>query len=131
MSYLEKESKEEHTCEEKKEAVVLGKKMSDAEELREVLKAISDFLRDLQEPVKNILVLFQGSLSGDKLGEDVANFYKRLKESGLKEEQVEALTREYFEHRMVFPKLMKELVSMISERKLSIEAKRRKSVEKS
>ncbi len=87
----------------------------DVEELRLVLKAISDFLRDIKEPISDLLNLILGSLRGDQLGEDVANFYKKLKEAGMSEEQARELTREYFERRMIISELTGKLPSLISE----------------
>ncbi|BAA79254.2 hypothetical protein APE_0299.1 [Aeropyrum pernix K1] len=73
---------------------------SDVEELREVLTAISEFIKNLEEPLGNILKTALSVMDGSKLGEEVAAFYRNLRDSGMPDEMVEELTREYFRMRM-------------------------------
>ena len=72
----------------------------DVEELRGVLKAISDFLRDIEEPISKLLNSLMKALDGAKLGEEVAAFYRSLKEAGMPEEAAMQLTREFFKARL-------------------------------
>ncbi|MEB3789080.1 MAG: hypothetical protein GSR72_04230 [Desulfurococcales archaeon] len=71
----------------------------DAEELREVLSAVSDFLKDIEGPIKKLIDLFFGALDGEKLGKEVATFYKSLIDSGMPKELAAEMTKEYFEKR--------------------------------
>ncbi len=72
----------------------------DIEELRGVLKAISDFLKDIEEPISKLLSSMMKALDGAKLGEEVAAFYKSLKEAGMPEDAAMQLTRDYFKARL-------------------------------
>jgi len=77
-----------------------GSPGSDVAELREVLRAISEFLKELREPIKDLLSALTSALDGGKLGEDVAKFYRSLKESGLPEEVAIEMTKQYFRERL-------------------------------
>ncbi len=72
----------------------------DAEEIREILAAISDFLKGLKEPLMDIVNTVIESLSGDKLGADVASFYKRLVDAGMPESLAAEMTKEYMRKRL-------------------------------
>ena len=76
-----------------------GKK-SDVEELREVLKAISDFLKDLKEPLEKLFNTMLSAMDGSRLGEEVAAFYRKLRESGMPEDMAAEMTREFFRARI-------------------------------
>jgi len=86
----------------------------EAEELREVLRAVSDFLKDLKEPIEKLVRMFLELLRGDAVGEDVASFYRRLKESGMPEEVAVEMTRRYFEERVSTLNLVKKLGELVS-----------------
>ncbi len=73
---------------------------SDVEELREVLSAISDFLKELKEPLEKLFNTLLSAMDGSKLGEEVAAFYKKLRESGMPEDMAAEMTREYFKTRV-------------------------------
>ena len=79
----------------------------DAEELREVLSAVSDFLRELEGPIKKLIDLFFGALDGEKLGKEVAAFYKSLIDSGMPKELAAEMTKEYFEKRTQLADILK------------------------
>ncbi len=70
------------------------------ESLRDVLSAIADFLREIKEPVRELIDVFLQALDGDRIGRDVAAFYKRLVEAGVPQETAEKLTMEYFRARV-------------------------------
>ena len=72
----------------------------DVEELRGVLSAISDFLSSLKEPIKELLSAIVGSVEGGKLGKEIGDFYKSLRDSGVPEEMAAQMTQEYFRRRL-------------------------------
>jgi hypothetical protein len=86
----------------------------DVKELREVLTAISEFLEGLKKPVQDILTLIMGQLSGEKLGKEVADFYRNLKESGMDEEMVKEMTQQYFQRRLESANIVKILQEVFS-----------------
>ncbi|RLF22148.1 MAG: hypothetical protein DRN15_09865 [Thermoprotei archaeon] len=90
--------------------------ISDVEEVRGILKAIADFLKDIREPIKDLLDTLMGSLRGYVLGEDVANFYKKLKEAGIDDNKAYELTRQYLSKRMLTTELIDRLLSGIGRR---------------
>ncbi len=77
-----------------------AREKSDVEELREVLSAISDFLKELKEPIEKLFNTLLSAMDGSKLGEEVAAFYKKLRESGMPEDMAAEMTREYFKTRV-------------------------------
>lgn len=72
----------------------------DAEELREVLKAVGDFLRELTPTIKELLDTVLNALRGDALGKEVGMFYRSLLEAGVKEETAAKLTEEFIRRKM-------------------------------
>ncbi len=74
--------------------------MEDVEELKAVLGAVSDFLQSLMEPVKGLIDATTSALEGGKLGREIAEFYSSLKESGMPEEMIRDLTREFFREKL-------------------------------
>jgi len=73
---------------------------SDIEELREVLSAISSFLRELEQPLRSIFDTLLEAINGARLGEEVGAFYRSLREAGLPEDLAAEMTREYFRERL-------------------------------
>jgi len=80
-------------------------------ELREVFKAISEFLKEIREPLESLINTFLGSMDGGKLAKDVATFYKALVESGMDEQTAKQWTERYFNERL---KLMPNLGEILS-----------------
>lgn len=76
------------------------KELEDIEELKGVFSAIVNFVRELREPITDLIQSLMKAVSGSELGEDVAAFYKKLKETGLPEEMALSLTKEYLEARL-------------------------------
>ncbi|GEM_PF-712760 len=72
----------------------------DVEELKEVLSAVTEFIASLKEPIKELLDTMAQSLNGEKLGKEVASFYKQLVESGIPEDMAKEMTKEYFRKRL-------------------------------
>ncbi len=73
---------------------------NDAEEIREILGAVTEFIASLKEPIKELLDTLAQSLNGEKLGKEVASFYKQLIDSGIPEDMAKEMTREYFRKRL-------------------------------
>jgi len=81
---------------------------TDAEELREVLDAVTPFLEKLKDWVKEIIGLFTSGLDGKKLGEDIGRFYQELKAQGLPEDLIIEMVKDYYKKRMeVVPSIEK------------------------
>ncbi|MCS7365631.1 MAG: hypothetical protein NDF54_09355 [archaeon GB-1867-035] len=86
------------------------KEFEDIKELKGVFSAIVDFVKELREPITDLIQSLMKAVSGSELGEDVATFYKKLKETGLPEEMALALTKEYLEARL---SIIRDLGSMM------------------
>ncbi|RLG84664.1 MAG: hypothetical protein DRO40_00525 [Thermoprotei archaeon] len=68
--------------------------------LREVFAAISGFLRDIREPLKDLINILVDALNGEKLGKEVAAFYNALIKDGVPEELAKEMTREFFKKKL-------------------------------
>ncbi len=75
-------------------------KSEEAEEVREILSAVSEFISSLRGPIKDLIDTLVSALNGKKLGEEVASFYKGLKEHGLPDDLVNEMTREFFHKKL-------------------------------
>lgn len=73
---------------------------SEAEELKEILGAVTEFIASLKEPIKELLDTLAQSLDGERLGREVASFYKQLVDSGIPEDMAKEMTKEYFKKRL-------------------------------
>ncbi len=87
------------------------KRRGDIEDLRAVFSAITDFVREIREPVIDLVKSLMEAVSGKELGEDIAVFYKKLRESGMPDDKAMELTRNYLETRL---SVLRELGSMLS-----------------
>ncbi len=85
----------------------------DVEELREVLSAVSEFLDKLPELVKKVLDALYSKDLGERVGDSVATFYRKLKESGMPEDMVNKMTMEFFDRSMIVDRLVREIVGSI------------------
>jgi len=85
----------------------------EAEELREVLSAVSKFLEDIKKPIADLINVVLDAMRGDKVGEEVAAFYKKLKEGGLPDDVVKDMVKKYLEERVKM-KYLEERVKMAS-----------------
>ncbi len=116
----EKESKEKRLRGSNNIGIIISPKTGrdddeeDIEKLKELLKAVSDFIADLKKPIEDLLKVVIDQLSGEKLGKDVAVFYKSLVEAGMDPSLVEELTKKYFEERMEAANALKSLMSSLS-----------------
>lgn len=77
-----------------------SERSSDVEELREVLKAISEFLTEIREPLENLVKTVIEASSGEKLAKEVAAFYKSLIESGIDQQTAREWTEKFFTQRL-------------------------------
>ena len=86
-------------------------------EVKAPLMAISEFLRDLKEPIADLIKAITGGLSGDQIGKDVAQFYKHLVEAGNDKELAREMTLEYFKKRTSMADIGSMLMKMFSKGK--------------
>jgi hypothetical protein len=101
------------------------------EEIRAELEAVAEFINKLKDTLKEIMDTLIQSISGEKLGSDIAAFYESLKNKGLPEELVEKMTEEYFKKRLEqipsFAKIIEQFAKpQIQVRKQGIEHMQRK-----
>ncbi|MEM3948344.1 MAG: hypothetical protein QXM76_01980 [Zestosphaera sp.] len=88
----------------------------DAEELREVLKAVSEFLKDIKEPLGELLKTMIESVSGEKLAREVSTFYKSLVENGLDPQTAKEWTEKFLDERLKSLPSLSFLKDLMSER---------------
>ncbi len=101
-------------CEEKSEKEFEKRDVEkDIEALKGVLNALVDFLRNLKEPLADIINIVLSTMRGKELGEDVGAFYKKLVESGVPEKTASELTRQYLEERLAISKIVRIALSKI------------------
>ena len=86
--------------EREKPQVIVRSESEDVEELRGVLSAVSDFIAQLKDSVREFIDMLSSSLDGEKIGREVAEFYRQLKESGVPDEVATEMTKKFFEERM-------------------------------
>ena len=89
---------------------------SEAEELREVLKAVTEFIEGIKGPIKELVSMVLEELGGEKLGRDVAAFYKSLVDSGVPEDMAREMTMQYFRERISAVPSIAKLLEMLSSR---------------
>ncbi len=81
----------------------LPKKHHEEEELetlREIFAAISGFLRDIREPLKDLINILVDALNGEKIGKEVAAFYNTLIKNGVPEELAKEMAKEFFNKKL-------------------------------
>jgi hypothetical protein len=66
--------------------------MPNPEELKEIMRVMSDTIPDLLASITKVMY---GAQEGEEYGKAVANFYKALKDAGMSNEEAFALTKEY------------------------------------
>jgi hypothetical protein len=82
----------------------------EAEEIREMLSAVSKFLEDIKKPIADLINVMLDAMRGDRVGEEVAAFYKKLKESGLPDDVVRDMVKKYLEERVKMASLLDKLI---------------------
>lgn len=90
--------------EEKREEV------SEAEEIKEILEAVTPFLEKLKDMAKELINIITTSMDGEKLGKDIANLYKELKEAGLPDEMINEMIRDFYRKKLESMPTISELV---------------------
>ncbi len=83
----------------------------------EELDAVAKFIDKLKDSLKDILDMLLETISGKKIGEDVAQFYESLKARGLPDEIAIKLTEEYFRKRIETIPSLNELFKQFTERR--------------
>ena len=99
---------------------------SDVEELREVLHAVSEFLKELTPTVKDLIEAIFGGLKGDILGREVGQFYRSLLNAGMPEDEAIKLTEEFLKRRMAVMDVAKVISGFVPKRKV-VEEEREKT----
>ncbi len=105
------------------EAEVKEASVGGAENISEILKAVSEFLKSLEGPITKLLDTFLSTLNGEKLGSDVASFYAKLKESGMPDDIAVEMTKQYFEKRTSIADITKLIGTFIKKEILEEEDK--------
>ncbi|NPA04901.1 MAG: hypothetical protein GXO09_02245 [Crenarchaeota archaeon] len=80
----------------------------DIEDLRQVFRAITEFMEDIKDVVKEFIELLGEAFDGSRLGREVGEFYRSLVDSGVPAEEALKMTREFLEKKL-------EIVSRIGE----------------
>jgi len=94
----------------------------DVIELRGIFSAIVDFLRELSTPLKELMSIVQSGIAGDKLGKDIAEFYRNLKESGLPDEIIVEMVKKYYDDRMSLLRLINRLFEELRKGRVAVAA---------
>ncbi len=69
-------------------------------DIREVFEGLTNMLIKLKEPMKELIDYVKAETSGEKMGAEVAAFYKNLIDKGVPENLAREMTREYLEKRL-------------------------------
>ncbi len=69
-------------------------------ELRELFKAIMEFIDSLKKPMKEIMDYVYQQLDGEKIGMEIGKFYNQLIQQGVPKELAEKMTMEYMKARL-------------------------------
>jgi len=95
------------------------KEFLEVEVFKEVLNVVVKFLKDIKEPLIDIVNSLMSTVKGSELGSDVGAFYKKLIEAGVPEETAAELTKKYLEERLMIFKATRTLFSeLIKGRKI-------------
>ncbi len=81
------------------------------EDIREILYGVVDMLNVIKDAMAEIVEKAIELMDGEKVGSDVASFYKSLKEAGLPEDMILEMTKEYFKKRL----MAVDIINLISE----------------
>lgn len=94
------------------EKPIENKKDKDIEELKAVFQAITDFINNLREPIKEFIQYMMQQLDGKRIGEEVGEFYNQLVMKGVPKELAAKMTEDYFRRRMELTVSIKDFLSM-------------------
>lgn len=98
--------------EEKYEAI----EHTEVKELEAVKVMVSEWLDKISVIAKEIIGAITSSLDGKKLGEEITEMYKRLKESGLPDDTINEIIRDFYKKKLELAPRLSDLISIISER---------------
>jgi len=98
-------------------------KKNDAEEVREVLGAIKDFVQEIMPQLKELIDIVMNALSGEKLGKDAASFYKGLVEAGIDEKTAADLTKQFIENKLSILTNIKSIPAVRIEKDKDVETR--------
>ncbi|RLE88734.1 MAG: hypothetical protein DRJ96_03220 [Thermoprotei archaeon] len=102
---------------------------SEAEEVKEVLSAISGFLKEITPIVKELIGIVLGSFRGDALGKEVGEFYRSLVEAGISEDKAVELAEEFLKRKMKLLNLADVLSRLIPRREVEVEERKERKEE--
>ncbi len=105
-----------------------GSGESDAEELRKVLQAVSEFLSGLEKPISKLINMILDTVSGEKVGQEVASLYRQLVDSGMPAEVAVEMAKEFFRKRMAILDTLTNLAQVITY-EISDEGKKKEETE--
>ncbi len=100
---------------------VVLRSSSDVEELREVLSALSGFIKELPGLIRDVLEVLYDKDLARKAAESFATFYTTLKEQGFSEEVALEMAKKFYEDSLS----LRSIVGTALERARRGEAKRR------
>jgi predicted PurR-regulated permease PerM len=86
---------------------IMGGDEEDIEELQKLFSVITGFLGEIGPQIAQTISSILEAYPGDKVGKEVADFYKKLKEEGVPEDLAEKLTEKYFESINIMDKISK------------------------
>jgi hypothetical protein len=72
----------------------------DLERIKTILNSLTEFIKNLEAPMKGIVTTIIEAMNGKRLGEEVAAFYKALVDNGVPPEDAKEMTREFFRRRL-------------------------------
>ncbi|NPA96647.1 MAG: hypothetical protein GXO32_03495 [Crenarchaeota archaeon] len=84
-------------------------------ELKAVFAAIEEFLRGVIPMVRQLIDTILQPLDGAKLGKDIAEMYRQLKESGMSEEMIREIIDKYLSKRLEEIPTITSLLKMFGE----------------
>ncbi len=83
-------------------------------DIREVFEGLTNMLIKLKEPMKELIDYVKAETSGEKIGAEVAAFYKNLVDKGVPEDLAREMTKEYLEKRLELFKKVIEGVGKVN-----------------
>jgi len=87
------------------------REFEDVAELREVLNVISEFIEKIPKILNELISALYAADMGEKLGKNIGEYYKKLKESGIPDEVAIKLTEAYAKEAQTPMKMLGELIS--------------------
>ena len=86
---------------------IMGGDEEDIEELQKLFDVIISFLGEIGPQIAQTISSILEAYPGAKVGKEVADFYKKLKEEGVPEDLAERRTEKYFESIDIMGKISK------------------------